>query len=81
MLAPQSGWRNSSRIWLSTLPVFRVLLPRSPQSRSDDAAQKKELSTMLQLVDEAEAIVTSPGRSLDDFGRLLHEGLADSSEA
>ena len=29
---------------------------------------------MLQLVDEAEAIITSPGRSLDEFGRLLHEG-------
>ena len=29
---------------------------------------------MLQLVDEAEAIVTSPGRSLDEFGRLLHDG-------
>jgi D-glycero-alpha-D-manno-heptose-7-phosphate kinase len=28
---------------------------------------------MLQLVDEAEAIITSPTRSLDEFGRLLHE--------
>ena len=35
--------------------------------------KKKELETMLQLVDEAETIVTSPNRSLDDFGRLLHE--------
>lgn len=35
--------------------------------------KKKELETMLQFVDEAEAIVTSPTRSLDDFGRLLHE--------
>jgi D-glycero-alpha-D-manno-heptose-7-phosphate kinase len=32
-----------------------------------------ELSTMLQLVDEAESIVTSPNRPLEDFGRLLHE--------
>ena len=29
---------------------------------------------MLQLVGEAEAIITSPHRSLDEFGRLLHEG-------
>ena len=29
---------------------------------------------MLQLVDEAEAIITAPNRSLDEFGRLLHEG-------
>jgi D-glycero-alpha-D-manno-heptose-7-phosphate kinase len=28
---------------------------------------------MLQFVDEAEAIVTSTSRSLDEFGRLLHE--------
>lgn len=35
--------------------------------------KKHELETMLQLVDEAESIVTSPGRSLDDFGRLLDE--------
>jgi len=36
--------------------------------------RKKELETMLQLVNEAEAIISSPGRSLDEFGRLLHEG-------
>jgi D-glycero-alpha-D-manno-heptose-7-phosphate kinase len=35
--------------------------------------KSKELSMMLQLVDEAETIVTSPNRSLDEFGRLLHE--------
>jgi D-glycero-alpha-D-manno-heptose-7-phosphate kinase len=36
--------------------------------------RKQELDAMLQLVDEAEGIVTSPARSLDEFGRLLHEG-------
>jgi D-glycero-alpha-D-manno-heptose-7-phosphate kinase len=35
--------------------------------------KKKELHTMLQLVNEAEAIMTSPNHSLDEFGRLLHE--------
>jgi D-glycero-alpha-D-manno-heptose-7-phosphate kinase len=34
----------------------------------------KELQTMFQMVDEAENILTSPHRSLDEFGRLLHEG-------
>lgn len=34
----------------------------------------KELQTMLQMVDEAEQILTSPARSLDEFGRLLNEG-------
>jgi D-glycero-alpha-D-manno-heptose-7-phosphate kinase len=36
--------------------------------------KKRELDTMLQLVDEAEAIITSPTRPLEEFGRLLHEG-------
>jgi D-glycero-alpha-D-manno-heptose-7-phosphate kinase len=35
--------------------------------------KEKELRTMLQFVDEAEAILTNSQRSLDDFGRLLHE--------
>ncbi len=35
--------------------------------------KKKELDMMLQLVDEAETMVTNPSRSLDEFGRLLHE--------
>ena len=36
--------------------------------------KKQELTNMLQLVDEAESIISAPNRSLDDFGRLLHEG-------
>jgi D-glycero-alpha-D-manno-heptose-7-phosphate kinase len=35
--------------------------------------KKKELETMYQLVGEAESIVTSPNRSLDEFGKLMHE--------
>jgi D-glycero-alpha-D-manno-heptose-7-phosphate kinase len=35
--------------------------------------KKRELDMMLQLVSEAESIITNPGRSLDEFGRLLHE--------
>ena len=35
--------------------------------------RKQELETMYQMVNEAEAILTDPGCSLDDFGRLLHE--------
>jgi D-glycero-alpha-D-manno-heptose-7-phosphate kinase len=35
--------------------------------------RKQELNTMLQLVDEAEAIVSSPKQSLTEFGHLLHE--------
>jgi D-glycero-alpha-D-manno-heptose-7-phosphate kinase len=33
----------------------------------------QELNNMLQLVSEAEAIVTNSNRGLDEFGRLLHE--------
>jgi D-glycero-alpha-D-manno-heptose-7-phosphate kinase len=35
--------------------------------------RKKELTEMHQMVDEAEAIVTNSSRSLDEFGRLLHQ--------
>jgi D-glycero-alpha-D-manno-heptose-7-phosphate kinase len=34
----------------------------------------KELTEIHQMVDEAEGIVANPNRSLDDFGRLLHQG-------
>jgi D-glycero-alpha-D-manno-heptose-7-phosphate kinase len=36
--------------------------------------RKRELDLMLQMVQEAEDIVTNPNRSLEEFGRLLHEG-------
>jgi D-glycero-alpha-D-manno-heptose-7-phosphate kinase len=36
--------------------------------------RQKELTEMLQMVDEAEDIVTNPNRSLDEFGKLLHQG-------
>jgi D-glycero-alpha-D-manno-heptose-7-phosphate kinase len=35
--------------------------------------KQKELDAMRQLVGEAESIVASPHRSLDEFGRLMHE--------
>src|SRR5262249_9504993 len=35
--------------------------------------RKKELDLMYQLVDEGEAILSSPNRPLEEFGRLLHE--------
>jgi D-glycero-alpha-D-manno-heptose-7-phosphate kinase len=36
--------------------------------------RQTELRTIQQMVVEGEAIMTSPRRSLDEFGRLLHEG-------
>jgi D-glycero-alpha-D-manno-heptose-7-phosphate kinase len=35
--------------------------------------RKHELEVMFQMVHEAEAIITNPNRSLDEFGHLLHE--------
>jgi D-glycero-alpha-D-manno-heptose-7-phosphate kinase len=35
--------------------------------------RKHELDAMFQMVNEAEAIITNPRRSLDEFGHLLHE--------
>jgi len=46
--------------------VAREQLKMMPQ-------KKVELETMLQFVDEAEAIAANPNRSLDEFGRLLHQ--------
>ena len=36
--------------------------------------KRRELETMLQLVDEAEEIIGNPRRPIEEFGRLLHEG-------
>jgi D-glycero-alpha-D-manno-heptose-7-phosphate kinase len=35
--------------------------------------RKHELDSMRQMVDEAEDIVTNPNRSIEEFGKLLHE--------
>jgi len=35
--------------------------------------KQKELEAMYQFVDEAESIVADPNRSLDEFGRLMHQ--------
>jgi D-glycero-alpha-D-manno-heptose-7-phosphate kinase len=35
--------------------------------------RQRELNEMLQMVDEAESIVTDERRSLDEFGKLLHQ--------
>jgi D-glycero-alpha-D-manno-heptose-7-phosphate kinase len=35
--------------------------------------RKRELDSIRQMVDEAEAIVRNPNRSLEEFGHLLHE--------
>jgi D-glycero-alpha-D-manno-heptose-7-phosphate kinase len=36
--------------------------------------RQKELDLMYQMVDAAEGVLMNPGRDLNDFGRLLHEG-------
>jgi D-glycero-alpha-D-manno-heptose-7-phosphate kinase len=36
--------------------------------------KEKELKMMHQLVNEAEGVISSPNSSLNEFGRLLHEG-------
>lgn len=36
--------------------------------------RQKELQTMHQMVDEAEAIIADPHRPIEEFGRMLHEG-------
>ena len=36
--------------------------------------RRTQLTTMYQMVDEAEEIISNPHRPIEDFGRLLHEG-------
>jgi len=36
--------------------------------------KQNELRTIMQMVDEGEAIITNPNRSLHEFGKLLNEG-------
>ena len=53
---------------------FSRIASEVAQEQIKTMPQKKvEMETMLQMVDEAEAIVTNPNRSLDEFGRLLHQ--------
>jgi D-glycero-alpha-D-manno-heptose-7-phosphate kinase len=35
--------------------------------------KRAELTAMLQLVDEAQAVITDPSRPMEEFGTLLHE--------
>jgi len=37
-------------------------------------SKQRELTAMMELVEEAEKILSDENRSMDDFGRLLHEG-------
>lgn len=42
---------------------------------------KQELHAMLPLVDEADAVISSPDRLLNEFGRLLYESESKKSHA
>ena len=59
----QADWQNSSSTWRSTSPAFARTASEIAQEQVRMTPQRKqELDTMLQLVDEAESIVTNPGR-------------------
>ncbi len=42
--------------------------------QADASPRKTELELMHQMVDEGQNVVLGPNRSLDEFGKLLHEG-------
>jgi hypothetical protein len=54
-----------------SIEVKRVLIAQEQLKATSQ--RQKELDAMLQLVDEAEAIVADTSRSLDEFGRLARE--------
>ena len=71
----------AGQIGCASADTLRSILPDLPEPlrklRKEQIKmtphRKHELDTMYQMVDEAEAIVTNPNRSLDEFGHLLHE--------
>jgi D-glycero-alpha-D-manno-heptose-7-phosphate kinase len=74
VLAPQSRLTElEQRLALYFTGFSRTASEIAQEQLKETPQRKKELDTMLQFVDEAEAIVKSNSRSLDDFGRLLHE--------
>jgi D-glycero-alpha-D-manno-heptose-7-phosphate kinase len=74
VLAPQSRFKElEQHLALYFTGFARTASEVAQEQLRMTPHKKKELDTMLQLVDEAESILTSPNRSLDEFGRLLHE--------
>jgi D-glycero-alpha-D-manno-heptose-7-phosphate kinase len=74
LLAPQSRLAElESHLALYFTGFARTASEVAQEQLRVTPERKAELSAMLQLVSEAEEIVTNSNRSLDDFGRLLHE--------
>jgi D-glycero-alpha-D-manno-heptose-7-phosphate kinase len=75
ILAAPSRLRELERNLALYFTGFSRIASEIAQEQLRVTPQKtKELETMFQMVDEAENILTTPHRSLDEFGRLLHEG-------
>ena len=70
----QTDWRHSSNTVRSYFTGFsRTASEIAKEQIRMTPHRKHELDVMFQMVNEAEAIVTNPNRSLDEFGHLLHE--------
>lgn len=74
VLAPQERLQELQNHFALFFTGFSRTASEIAQEQLRVTPQKqKELENMLQLVSEAEAIVTSPSTPLDEFGRLLHQ--------
>ena len=60
---------NNLLLFFTGFTRFSADIQKSTKSRIQD--KKKQLLRMLELVDEAEEILTNNNRDLDDFGKLL----------
>jgi D-glycero-alpha-D-manno-heptose-7-phosphate kinase len=74
VVAPQNRFAELEQHLALYFTGFSRIASEIAQEQLKVTPQKKaELNLMRQLVDEAEAILTNLGHSLDDFGRLLNE--------
>ncbi|SRR6266436_428410 len=75
LLAPSSRISElQSHLMLFFTGFARTASEIAKEQVKETPKRKAELATMLQMVDEAEEIISDPHRPIQEFGRLLHEG-------
>lgn len=75
LLAPSSRLAELQSHFLLFFTGFaRTASEIAKEQVKETPKRQVELTTMFQMVDEAEEIVANSHRSIEDFGRLLHEG-------
>jgi D-glycero-alpha-D-manno-heptose-7-phosphate kinase len=75
ILAPQSRMAELEQHLVMYFTGFSRTASEIAQEQLRVTPQKqRELRTIMEIVDQGEAIITDPRRPIDEFGQLLHEG-------